>query len=60
MKKLLLTVLLSSASLIGVAEPVTALLIVQNHSTVKDAAVLTSIGDQFVSALGDELFEIIL
>ena len=59
MKKLLLTVLLSSASLIGVAEPVTALLIVQNHSTVKDAAVLTSIGDQFVSALGDELFEII-
>lgn len=41
------------------ADPVSALLVVQNHSAVKDAAVLTSIGDQFASALGDELFEII-
>lgn len=34
------------------ADPVSALLVVQNHSAVKDAAVLTSIGDQFASALG--------
>ena len=40
-------------------DPPSALLVVQNHSAVKDAAVLTSIGDQFASALGDELFEII-
>lgn len=40
-------------------DPLSALLVVQNHSAVKDAAVLTSIGDQFASALGDELFEII-
>ena len=40
-------------------DPLSALLVVQNHSAVKDAAVLTSIGDQFASALGDELFEVI-
>ena len=41
------------------ADPVKALLVVQNHSAVKDAAVLSSMGDLFASALGDELFEII-
>ena len=40
------------------AEPVKALLVVQNH--VKDTSpVMASVGDQFASALGDELFEII-
>lgn len=41
------------------ADPASALLVVQNHTDVKDAAVLTSVGDQFASALGDELFEIV-
>ena len=59
MKKMILMLLSSLVSTMLAAEPVKALLVVQNHSAVKDAAVLTSIGDQFVSALGDELFEII-
>ena len=41
------------------AEPVKALLVVQNHSTITNVAVLTAVGDQFASELGDELFEII-
>lgn len=59
MKKLLLS---AAAAVLGVsafADPVKALLVVQNHSAVKDAAVLTSIGDQFASALGSDVFEVI-
>lgn len=50
---------LAFAASVYADDPVSALLVVQNHSAVKDAAVLTSMGDQFASALGDELFEII-
>ena len=49
--------MLATASL--AAEPPRALLVVQNHSTVTNVAVLTAVGDQLASALGDELFEII-
>ena len=41
------------------AEPIKALLIVQNHSVKTNGTILTTMGDQFASALGDELFEII-
>ena len=40
-------------------DPVKALLVVQNHSAEKDIAILTAMGDQLASALGDEMFEII-
>ena len=43
----------------AVAEPIKALLVVQNHSTITNVAVLTAVGDQFATALGDERFEII-
>ncbi len=59
MKKQFAIVAFALVSAVSVADPVKALLVVQNHSAVKDAAVLTSMGDQFASALGDELFEII-
>lgn len=59
MKKLLALVACAAIGLSVAADPVTALLIVQNHSEVKDAAVLTSMGDQFASALGSDVFEII-
>ncbi|MGN0854684.1 MAG: hypothetical protein ACI4R9_04085 [Kiritimatiellia bacterium] len=41
------------------AEPVKALLVVQNHTAITNVAVLTAAGDLFASALGDERFEII-
>ena len=59
MKKCVLAACISLVSMVLSADAVKALLVVQNHSSVKDAVVLTSIGDQFASALGDELFEII-
>lgn len=59
MKHIFAFVVASAMSAAVMAEPVTALLIVQNHSAVKDAAILSSIGDQFASALDSEAFEII-
>jgi len=59
MNKLLSFAAIAAFGFAAFADPVKALLIVQNHSAVKDAAVLTSIGDQFASALGSDVFEII-
>ena len=59
MKRIAVSAVLTMlVSLSLVAEPVKALLVVQSH--VKDTSpVLASVGDQFASALGDELFEVI-
>lgn len=59
MKTLLSIAVCAALGLSLSADPVTALLVVQNHSSVKDAAVLSSMGDQFASALGSDVFEII-
>ena len=59
MKEKLLLASIAAIGLVSFADPVKALLVVQNHSAVNDAAVLTSIGDQFASALGSDVFEII-
>ena len=59
MKKIIAFFSAACMSCALVADPVKALLVVQNHSAVKDAAVLSAMGDLFVSAIGDELFEII-
>ena len=54
-----LVVVAACAALTLSAEPVKALLVVQNHSIKTNGTVLTTMGDQFASALGEELFEII-
>lgn len=46
-------------TLIAGAEPTKALLIVQNHTAVKDAAVMTAMGDLVASALDNGTLEII-
>ena len=59
MNRLLIAAACIAAVFSASAEPVPALLIVQNHSSVNDAAILSSMGDQFASALGSDVFEII-
>lgn len=59
MDRLLPAIVCTAVGLAAFADPVPALLVVQNHSSVKDAAVLSAMGDQFAAALGSDVFEII-